>query len=66
MTRTYTKLSNIKRKELIHLVEVDGVKTKTAAKQLDVTYHNAKQIIKIYRKEERVEKIACRQKKVKN
>ena len=41
--------SNTLRKDLIHLVEVDGVKTKIAAKKLDISYDNAKSIMKVYR-----------------
>ncbi|CAD8201913.1 unnamed protein product [Paramecium pentaurelia] len=48
-TRTYQKISNIKKKTLMNMVFLMGFKIKHAAKQLNIKYAAAKTIIVCHR-----------------
>ncbi|CAD8192883.1 unnamed protein product [Paramecium octaurelia] len=48
-TRTYQKVSNIKKKTLMNMVFLLGIKIKHAAKQLNIKYAAAKTIIVCHR-----------------
>lgn len=56
MKRRYEKIGNEKRKELIDVVNQQGLKIKQASALLGIPYENAKAIFRVYRNEMRTDK----------
>ena len=66
MTRSkhYKRISNNQRSKLIEMVEEEGLSIKKSAKLMSYHYSTAKNILRIYRQEHRVEKIPNKRKRV--
>jgi transposase len=64
MVRAYEKISNERRKALIELIEGDNLGIKVAAKTLGIPYENAKAILRVYRKDQRLKKCPHRFRKI--
>lgn len=55
--RKYISIDYNMRKELLKIVNNENVTIKTAAERLHINYSNAKNIVKIYKNEHRIEKL---------
>jgi len=55
--RKYVQVDYDKRKELLHIIDEENLTIKSAAEKLSINYSNAKNIVKLYKKEHRIEKL---------
>ncbi len=55
--RRYVQVGYSKRRELLEMVEEGNITIKSAAERLKINYSNAKNIVKLYKKEHRIEKL---------
>jgi len=55
--RKYIQVDYDKRRELLKLIDTESLTIKTAAEKLHINYSNAKNIVKLYKKENRIEKL---------
>eukprot|EP00826_Nyctotherus_ovalis_P016124 TRINITY_DN14645_c0_g2_i10.p1 TRINITY_DN14645_c0_g2~~TRINITY_DN14645_c0_g2_i10.p1 ORF type:complete len:182 (-),score=37.00 TRINITY_DN14645_c0_g2_i10:260-805(-) len=55
--RKYISVNYKTRKELLRIISEENLTIKTAAERLQINYSNAKNIVKVYKKEHRIEKL---------
>lgn len=55
--RKYISVNYKTRKELLRIIGEENLTIKTAAERLQINYSNAKNIVKVYKKEHRIEKL---------
>ena len=58
--RKYVQVNYDKRKELIQVMDKEHLTIKSAAEKLHINYPTAKNIVKLYRREQRIEKLPKR------
>jgi len=58
--RKYVQIDYEKRKELIQVINTEQLTIKSAAEKLHINYPTAKSIVKLYRRESRIEKLPKR------
>ena len=55
--RKYVQVDYDRRRELLHIIDEENLTIKSAAEKLSINYSNAKNIVKLYKKEHRIEKL---------
>ena len=55
--RKYIQVDYDKRKQLLQIIDEENMTIKSAAEKLSINYSNAKNIVKLFKKEHRIEKL---------